>query len=242
MLLRFLADSGTAGARIPAICSHLGIPRVSAHRLLKTLIDLAYVEQAEDHSYHLGFEAWSLGHAAAHRHISPAIAAAMKRISEATEESVFLMRRAGNEGICIASHDGIFPVRPLLMRVGARRHLGIGGSAVAVLAALPPAEAERIIEDNASAYVPFNITTDDVRGFIADARERGYAYSQGVVVSEIRTVSVPLPLSSSSSTTMAMSIVTLESRMLEPRRSEFVRLLQHEARLLCAPLAGATLG
>lgn len=236
-LLRFLADSGSAGARIPAICGHLGIPRVSAHRLLRTLIALGYVEQARDLSYHLGLEACSLGSAAARHFIPSAIAAAMKRISEATEESVFLMRRAGHEGVCIASHDGTFPVRPLLMRVGARRHLGVGGSAVAVLSALPDAEAERIIEDNASEYTRYNITAKDVRGFVADTRRNGYAYSHGVVVSEIRTVSVPLPLSADSSTMMAMSVVTLASRMIEPRRALFVKLLHQEAELLRTPAA-----
>lgn len=236
-LLQFLAERQGAGARVPEICERMGIHRVTAHRLLRTLTALGYVEQAPDLSYRLGFETWFLGFKAAQQFVPVRIAEAMKRISEASEESVFLMRRAGHEGICIGEHQGTFPIRSSVMRVGVRRCLGIGGTSVAVLSGLPPDEAERLIEHNAPDYGRYAVTADDVRRFVTEAREQGYAYSHGIVVAESRTLAVPLSLSPDSAAMMSLSIVTLESRLSGPRRAMLVGLLQTEAAALCAPRA-----
>lgn len=233
-LLRFLADRTEMGARAPEICKHLDIHRVSAHRMLKSLLDLGYVEQAPDLSYHLGFEAWSLGIAASRRFIPAAVSGALKRISDESEEGVFLMRKIGNEGICIGFHEGTFPVRTLVMRIGARRHLGVGGTSVAILAGLPSTEAETIMKENTHEYPRFGITAKDVRQFVNKARTQGYAYSYGVVVPESRTVAVPLSLFANSSAMMSISIITLQSRLQQPRREELVRLLKREAAALSA--------
>ena len=233
-LLQFLAERHDGGTRIPEICERMGVHRVTAHRLLRTLIALGYAEQSPDLSYRLGFEAWFLGFKATRQFVPNSIAAAMRRISEASEESVFLMRRAGNEGICIGEHQGTYPVRSTVMRVGVRRSLGIGGTGVAILAGLPPEEAERLILQNASDYARYAITADNVRKFVAEARDQGYAYSHGIVVAESRTLAVPLPLSQDGAAMMSMSIVTLESRLSGPRRATLVKLLQIEASSLCA--------
>lgn len=231
-LLRMIADSGNGGMRVPEICQRLNVHRVSAHRLLKSLVDLGYIEQASNLSYHLGVEAWSLGMAAGRRFIPPDVAAALKRISDATEECVFLMRRTGNVGVCIAIQEGSFPVRSFVMRVGTRRPLGIGGTSVAILSGLPPKEAEQVIQQNAGEYGAYNLTAEKVKRLVKEARAEGYAYSRGVVVPESRTVAVPLQLSSNPQTAMAMSIVTLESRLQEPRLGQLAALLQKEAAAL----------
>ncbi|MBN8966010.1 MAG: IclR family transcriptional regulator [Rhizobiales bacterium] len=236
-LLQFLAERSGNGARVPEISERMGIHRVTAHRLLRTLTALGYVEQGPDLSYRLGFETWFLGFRAGRQFAPARVAAAMKRVSEASEESVFLMRRAGNEGICIGEHQGTFPVRSLVMRVGERRVLGVGGTSVAVLAGLPPEEASRLIERNAPEYTRYSITADDVRRFVEEARQQGYAYSRGVVVAESRTLGVPLSLTGDSMAAMSMSIVTLESRLSGSRRAMLIGLLQNEAAALAAPHA-----
>lgn len=229
MLLRFLSECSAAGARVGDISERLGVHRVTTHRLLRTLIETGYVEQLPDLSYRLGLEACLLGFLASGPFVPPQITAAMTRISKESEECVFLMRRIGNEGVCIAAHEGSYPIRSMVMRVGARRHLGIGGTSIAILAALPREETERIIRNNSSSYPQYKITADDVRGFVALARRHGYAYSRGIVVSESRTVAVPLSIAADPSMLMSISIVTIESRLAEPRRSNLVKLLKREA-------------
>ncbi len=231
-LLRFLADRTDAGARVPEICDKLQMHRVSAHRLIRSLVDLGYIEQSEDLSYHIGFEAWSLGLAASKRLIPSAVAKAMKRVSEASEESVFLMRKAGSEGICIASQEGSYPVRSVVLRVGVRRILGAGGTSIAILSALDVDEAERIIVANEKEYAQFHISADYVRKSVAEARSQGFSYSAGIMVPESRTIAVPLPPTRTDFAVLSMSIATLESRVQEPRKSDLAKLILDELKTL----------
>ena len=236
VLLRFLADRAPSGARVPEICQHLKVHRVSAHRILKSLIGLGYVEQAPDLSYHLGFEAWSLGLAASRRFLPSSIKQTMKRVADESEECVFLMRRAGKEGVCIARQEGTYPVQSLVMKVGTRRLLGVGGTSLAILANLPDEEAEVVIRQNAKEYLRFGISERDVRRFVAETQAHGFSYSAGVVVAESRTIAVPIVPSVHTPTAMSLSIVTIEPRLQEPRRSEMVRLLQREAAVVVKAL------
>lgn len=231
-LLKFVAERGDEGARVPEICHHLDIHRVTGHRLLRTLVDLGCIEQSSDLAYRLGFEAWSLGLAASRRFVTPTVAAAMKRISDASEECVFLMRRAGNNGVCTGFQDGTFPFRSFVMRVGTIRPLGIGGTSLALLAALPADEAEQVIRANAVQYQRLGTTESDIRKLASDTRKRGYAYSRGAVVAESRTLAVSLELHDDPGSMMSMSIITLESRIAGSRRSMLVKLLQAEAATL----------
>ena len=239
-LLKLLAERGDEGARVPEICHRFDIHRVTAHRLLRTLVELGYIEQSPDLAYRLGFEAWALGLAASRQFVAPAVAAAMKRISDASEECVFLMRRAGNDGVCTGFQEGAFPFRSFVMRVGTVRPLGIGGTSVALLAALPAEQAEQVIRNNAAQYQRHQITEGDVRKLISDTRKRGYAYSQGAVVAESRTLAVSLALIDDPGTMMSMSIITLESRIAGPRRSMLAKLLQSEAATLARTSLTAT--
>jgi DNA-binding IclR family transcriptional regulator len=231
-LLRFLADNNAKGARIPEICSHLGVHRVSAHRLLKTLIASDHVEQAPDLSYRLGFEAWALGLNYTQQFVPPVAAAALKRVSEASEESVFLMRRAGTEGVCIAAHDGSYPLRAFVMRIGTRRPLGVGGTSVALLAQMPEDEANRIIQANAKEYARYGLKKRDIEVLVGEGRAQGYVFTKGDLAKEMRTVAVAIPRSSTTAAQMSLGIVALESRLREPKRSELLRALQTEAATL----------
>jgi len=236
MLLRFLADNSAKGARIPEICAHLGIHRVSAHRLLKTLIASEHVEQGPDQAYRLGFEAWALGLNYTQLFVPPVVAAALKQASEATEESVFLIRRAGTEGVCIAAHEGSYPLRALVMRVGTRVPLGAGGPSTVLLSQMSEEEAGRIIEANAKRYPPYGVTQRDVELLTDQGRAQGYVFAKGYVAQELRTLAVAIPRSSATMAQMSLAIVALESRLCEPRRGELLRALQAAA----ATLRGVT--
>ena len=116
------------------------------------------------------------------------------------------------------------------MRVGVRRYLGVGGLSTALLSALPPTEAAAIIERNQDRYPKFGITAKEVDRLVRRTRKVGYAYSEGVVVPETRTLAVPIPtLYRDAIGAMAISILTTESRMKEPRRAQLAKLLKHEA-------------
>jgi DNA-binding IclR family transcriptional regulator len=229
-LLKYLATKEGTGARIADISAHLSIHRVNSHRLIKALVAMGLVEQAPDLSYHLGFETWTLGLAATRHFVPPALAEGMAKISETTQESIFAMRRAGDEGFCIAAHEGPLPIRFINMRVGARRFLGVGGLSTALLSALPSPDAAAVIDRNRDRYPKFGMTAAKVDEIVRRARKLGYAYSEGVIVPESRTLAVPIPPTGVDAVgPIAISILTTESRMKEPRRSELAKLLKREA-------------
>jgi DNA-binding IclR family transcriptional regulator len=194
---------------------------------------MGYVEQATDLSYHLGFEIWALGIAATRHFVPQYIADLVAQISSETGESVVVMRRAGLEGVCIAFHEGSMLIKFISMRVGSRRPLGIGGLSVAILSSLDPDQARAIVEKNHAAYAAYGVAPELVRDLIELARERGYAYSEGIIVPESRSLAVPLPLDGlGSPTNMSMSILTTESRLREPRKTQLTEFLRHQASLL----------
>jgi DNA-binding IclR family transcriptional regulator len=231
-LLHFLAGRRGKGARIPEICTHLEIHRVSAHRLIKTLNELGYVSQASDLSYHLGFEAWALGLSSTPRFIPEAVQRVMKQVSARTEEDVYLMRKAGADGICIARLEGLYPIRSMVLQVGTRRPLGIGATSCAILAQMPEAEARALIEANAPAYARYRQTAAEVEAIVAAARTHGYAFSKGPVIPESQTLAVPLPPLDGGAAPMSMSIVAFDSRLPESRRNELIEILRSEAATL----------
>lgn len=228
-LLRFLGDRPDTSARIPEICEHLGVHRVSAHRLVKALSVIGYVEQSADLSYHLGFEAWKLGICAS-KHFAPdSILDAIARLSEITTESVFVMRRAGLKGYCIASHQGAIPIRFQTMQVGSHRFLGIGGLSIAILSAMNPSDANRIVTENRGHYKKIGLTERRVLEQVERARKNGYGYSEGVIVPETRSLAVPVPTRNDQAAQLSVGILTTDARLLEPRRVQLAELLKKEA-------------
>lgn len=237
-LLRILAELPEAGARVPEIGARLGMHRVSVHRLLKNLLDLGYVEQGEDRRYYLGLEAWYLGAAAAGRFRLPARATeAMQRVAQETQDVVFLMRRTGLEAVCIYRSEGSYPVRSLVMDVGARRPLGAGATSLAILAALDAAEAERIIATNAEAYRRFgNLDARLVASGVAETRARGYALSAGTVIPEVFSVGVAVPGHGTGRFAAGLSVATIEARLQPARQAQVVAMLIREAAIIGASL------
>lgn len=229
-LLDLIAKRSPDGVRVQELCDSLGIHRVTVHRLLKALIELGYVEQATNRRYHLGAGAWTLGLAASRRFdLAQAAADALTRAAEASRDTVFLMRRTATVAICVARREGSYPVRSLVMDIGSRRPLGIGASSVAILAALEPDEIEEIIRQNRTAYAERGTADPDiVRRLVADAQQRGFAFSPGAVIPEVHAIAVPVR-DPAGRPVAALSIATVEPRMREPRRSELAALLADEA-------------
>ena len=120
--------------------------------------------------------------------------------------------------------------------------LGIGAGGLAILAALPEAEAARIIEANAAALAAYpGYSPALLRGAMSDTRARGYALNPGLYVAGSWGIGVPVrgpdgrPLG-------ALSLAAIESRLGAERQKELVPLLQREAAALEAKLGGSERG
>src|SRR3712207_6178902 len=111
-LLRLLADAGSAGLGIGEIGERGGFHRVTAHRLLASLVRKGWVEQDERRRYHLGLEAWRVGVSASRLFDFVGIAdPSLDAIEREVTDTTFLLRRSGNEAVCVARREGTYPLK-----------------------------------------------------------------------------------------------------------------------------------
>ncbi|MEZ5076961.1 MAG: IclR family transcriptional regulator [Solirubrobacterales bacterium] len=118
------------------VAQMLDEPRSSVYRLLNTLETLGFVE-AGDHrgTYRLGLELFELGSAVVSRlDIRSAALEPMRRLNEATHETVFLCLRRGRAAVCIERIDGS-RATSMVLQLGGSLPLHCGAAPVALLAA-----------------------------------------------------------------------------------------------------------
>ena len=101
--------------------------------------------------HHLGIELFLLAGAAQQFSLRNQFRTALERIASETGDTVFLLIRSGNDALCIDRVEGKFPIRTIMIDIGARRPLGIGAGSLALIAFLPDAQFEVILSANASA-------------------------------------------------------------------------------------------
>lgn len=239
-LLRAVAAEGRGGARLGDVAAQAGLSRSTAHRLLTHLVQAGLLEQDPDAPhYHLGFEIYALGRRAAERHGLPGLArASLVRLEERSEDTVYLSLRSGDDALCIARQEGRFPIKTLTLAVGDRRPLGVGAGSLALLAALPEAEAERVIAVNAGRLRPFaSYSPARLRELVALTRAENHATNPGMVLAGMMAVGVAI-LGPGGRPAGALSIAAIEGRMLPERRRELVAWLHEEAAAIAARLDG----
>ncbi|OZI60490.1 IclR family transcriptional regulator domain-containing protein [Bordetella genomosp. 11] len=100
----------------------------------------------------------------------------LRRISDATGDSVFLVARRGSESLCVHREVGRYPVQVLVVTKGHRQPLGVGAAGLALLASLPADQAESVIEKNRPDLVLYgDMTALQLAGLVEETRRRGWA-------------------------------------------------------------------
>ena len=234
-ILSFNASS--SGMRFSDLQAQSGLSKGTLHRLLKSLLNEGFVEQAAgSRVYYLGLEFLSMGERAANRlDIRSVTRPSLERLAHATGDTVMLTIRSGLDAVCIDRHEGAFPVKVLTQNVGTRRPLGIGSGSLALLAAIPDDEVENVLRRNAhrlSAYPSISIET--LRMAVTATRERGYAFNPGQVLKGMYGIGVTIYLAKQP--VAALSIAANHGRMNVERRREISELLRREASRLTEEL------
>jgi len=154
-LLRLVGGRGAAGVALADLVAASGLEKPTVRRLLMALMRGGLVEQdAGSRAYHLGAECYVLGALASPRHGLLEIAAdAVARLARESGDTAFLTMRRGSAAVCLHREEGSFPIRTHALTAGAQHPLGVGAGALAMLAALPAAEAETVIADNAARRI-----------------------------------------------------------------------------------------
>ncbi|UUZ66013.1 helix-turn-helix domain-containing protein [Polaromonas sp. P1-6] len=174
-MLRVVASRGRRGMRVGEIVATSGLPEATCFRMLRRLEIEGLVER-EPHTkkYFLGPLLHELGLLARLRYrLSELCDGALHRLADVTQDTVYLSERSGLEAVCTNRALGDYPIKSLALDIGIRRPLGVGSGGLAILCALPPADAEAIVLANAHRYEKFaSFTADFLRGAVAEGRAR----------------------------------------------------------------------
>ena len=233
LVLRALREAGTGGLQAGEIARDTGAHRVTVHRLLRSLEREGLIERDGSRRYHLGPQAWLLGMAANRRFDLTALAGeALERIESETHDTIYLLRRVGDDVLCVARRDGTYPIKSLVMEVGKSYPLGVGGGGLAVLAALAQAEQKETLARvrdrlNANPHLYPRVTFSRIRQLLADTRRQGYAFWPALI-SEALVVAVPI-LDGDDRPIGALSCAAIKERLDPKRRVRMAALLKAEA-------------
>lgn len=230
-ILRMLSfNASSSGMRFSDLQAQSGLSKGTLHRLLKSLTNEGFVEQAAgSRVYYLGLEFLSMGERATNRLDIRAITQpSLERLVQATGDTVMLTIRSGMDAVCIDRKEGSFPVRVLTQNIGTRRPLGIGSGSLALLAAFSDDEVENVLRRNSSRLSAYpSVTPEELRAAVVDARQRGYAFNPGKVLKGMYGVGVAIYLAKQP--IAALSVAAHYGRMDTTRRRQIAEQLKLEA-------------
>lgn len=214
--------------RLADISAGSGLNKATTLRLIETLIAEGFVHRdPTTKCYSLGDEALVLGMAMQGRdHIRDRARPSLVQLAAMSGDTLILSTRHGLESVCVDREFGTFPIRANYLEIGSRRPLGAGAGSLAILAWLPAAEVETVLnllEPVFRKRYP-HITRELLMTEIALARERGYAMLLDVVVDQMGGIGVPI-LGSDGKPIGAISVAALSQRVLK-RQSFLVPALK----------------
>ena len=239
-LLRETAGFDVRGARLTDLVTRTGLGPATAHRMLKCLVDGGFLEKDARSRYHLGRQVFELGLLAAHRFDSRAIAEGpLTRLAEATGDVAFLMMRTGLDTVCLERREGRYPIKVLSLSPGMRRPLGFGVGGVAILAAMPPGEADAVLAANEARLRTFGPTVPEtVRRAVEAARITGHGTSESHLTDGVVGIAVAVP-ADGAVPHLAVAVVAIEERLREGRRPDVVAALDTAAREVAIAIRAA---
>ncbi len=228
-LLKAVSAVATEGASLTSLMHEVGLNRTTVYRLLKCLVEQGALRRdPASQRYFLGPLALELAIASREQlDLRRLLAPVLTRVAQATEDTVFLLLRTGNDTVCIDRRLGSYPVKTLVVDVGTRRPLGIGIGGVAILAALPEAEMRQVIDDNAARFPVFGASGESMLKAVRMARRRAHAAGPVSGVDGVRAVALPID-DQQGHPVAAMAVAAVASRMTRAREKELRRLLTLE--------------
>jgi DNA-binding IclR family transcriptional regulator len=216
------------------MAAEAGLDRATAHRMLSTLVRHGFAEQdPATKRYVLGIDFFTLAAAASNRFDLTEVArAALQRLSQATGDTAVFCQRAGADIVCLDIETGAFPIKTLPMDIGSRRPLGCGAAGVAVLAALPEAEADLVLAQNlARLGTVHGVGAEELAAALAACRATGHAAFPEDAQRRMEGVAVALT-DRRGRPQWAIAVTSIAERLDPARQSEVAALLAAEARAI----------
>jgi len=238
-LLRAVARSNDAGARLTRLAQDVGLHVATARRILQALVAEELVAyNSVTKRYNLGFELFLLGNHAQQFSLCYLYRPALEKISRETQDCVFLLVRSGNDSLCIERIHGTYPIQTLSVEVGTRRPLGTGAGSQSMLAFSPEEDFEKIIQANAPNYPRYNgLTADKIRSMVLETKERGYGVygvSDAFFHEDIISIGVPV-IDDKNNLLAAISVSAIRSRMPKERQKGIVNFVRNAIEAISKP-------
>lgn len=230
-LLAIVGRGADTGVTLGDVVASSGLNKPTARRLLMALMRSRLVEQDEmTRRYYLGGELYVLGMLASRRHgLLEMAGESLRRLSALTADTSFVSMRRDDYAVCLHREEGTYPVRTHALLTGDQNPLGVGAGSLAMLAALPDAEVEVVIERShdivAKQYPGYSPAI--IREDVARTREAGYAINPGRVVANSWGIGMAILLPDGR-LAGALSIAAIDSRMGPARQVELADLLRVE--------------
>lgn len=231
LVLRVLGRHQEEGISVTDVIAETQLERSTAHRLLTCLVEERFAERDPlTRRYRLGIDAMQMGLASLRR--APLVAsyqALMQRLARTSGDTVYLLVRQGDYTICLHREDGPYPVKVFSTRVGDARVLGIGVGGMAILAGLADEDVQRIHGQHAEAFEGAGLGPAAFARAVARTRRSGYSELLDTITAGVGGVGMAIP-QPDGKPFAAISIASIQPRMLPARRAELGALLARELR------------
>lgn len=181
------------GAGVTELASHLDLPKSTVHNHLQTLRRNEYVTK-HGSAYDVGLRFLQLGeYARDRRGIATIAPPEIDKLAEETREMANLLVEEHGRGVFLYRAKGADAVH-MDTHAGKRVHLHTTGFGKSILAHLPEARVEAILDRHGLPGVTPNTITDRNRLMdeLAEVRERGYAYDDEERLEGLRCVAAPI--------------------------------------------------
>jgi IclR family acetate operon transcriptional repressor len=227
-VLEAMADAGGI-ASVTDLAARSDLPLPTIHRLLRTLVSLGYARQEPNRQYALGPRLAWLGEAAS-RLVESWATPHLRQLADLTEETASYAVLDGTDVVYVAQAPGRQSMR-MVNEIGHRLGIHCTATGKAILAALPPDKAAKLIHDTEfHIYTHRTITSADALVREVEAvRERGYALDVGEQEIGVSAVAVALPDGASRG---AVSVSGPQARMGDDIVERIVPALANTARKL----------
>lgn len=234
-VIRAMAQSQQQGIRMTDLAQAVALTPGTTHRILQSLIQEGIVEQCENKRYQLSLAFFSLAAKAGTVHGLRELARpVLLRLGARLNDAIFLLVRHGYDALCLDRHEGPYPIHTFTGDVGGRIALGVGQGSMAILACLPEAEQEDVLQYNLPRLRDYGVFDEvSIRAEIALIRQQGYCARNSGLLQGMAGLAVPL-FDAEQRVIGALSIGTLTERLNAERLPVVADLLQKEARLLGA--------
>lgn len=217
------------GASLTEIMAQTEFTKTTTHRVLASLQDVNYVYQDPDgRKYHLGSALATLARTANRSNLAALAKRSMRRIADASQDTVFLSAPEGAVSICVCRELGAFPIRVLTLDAGDRVPLGVGGTGQALYAVTPKPKRIAAALANVAWMAEYNYTPERAEELALDFASRGYALNPSIPVPGMSAVALPI-VTKSGRPGAAIGIGAINDRMSTSRiEDELVPLLRKE--------------